>query len=267
MDKFKRVVNFLKDKRIVIGICIIISSSFLVTCFGIYRLYFDRADNLETPEIIQEESIVEVAVNNEEINKEDIITYSVEIKGEVVKPGVYALDSDKRVIDVVNKAKGFTKNADSSVINLSKKIQDEMVIIVYSKKQVDNFVKTKEKEEIKQEICKQEYKIENDACLGKEDIINNKNQNTNSNTNANANINDETNIDDSKNIGNNSTKIPLNTATLEQLMTLNGIGESKARSIIDYRINKGKFNTIEDIMKVSGIGEALFEKIKDNITV
>ena len=61
--------------------------------------------------------------------------------------------------------------------------------------------------------------------------------------------------------------VNLNTSTKEELMTLPGIGESKANSIIDYRENIGKFTCIEDIMKISGIKEAAFAKIKDNIKV
>ena len=50
-------------------------------------------------------------------------------------------------------------------------------------------------------------------------------------------------------------------------MTLPGIGESKANSIITYREQNGNFKTIEDITKVSGIGESMYEKIKDHITI
>ena len=50
-------------------------------------------------------------------------------------------------------------------------------------------------------------------------------------------------------------------------MSINGIGEAKAKAIIDYREKNGNFNTIEDIRNVSGIGDALFEKIKAYITV
>ena len=57
-----------------------------------------------------------------------------------------------------------------------------------------------------------------------------------------------------------------NNATKEELMTLTGVGESKAIAIIEYR-SKNKFNTIEDIMNVSGIGESAFAKIKEYITV
>lgn len=62
-------------------------------------------------------------------------------------------------------------------------------------------------------------------------------------------------------------KININTATKEKLMTLRGIGESKAEDIIGYRNANGKFNAIEDIMKVSGIKEAAYNKIKDYICV
>ena len=59
----------------------------------------------------------------------------------------------------------------------------------------------------------------------------------------------------------------LNTATAEQLMDLPGIGEAKATAILSYRAKIGQFTDIEEIMNVSGIGEAMFEKIKDKITV
>ncbi|WP_333646003.1 helix-hairpin-helix domain-containing protein [Lacrimispora sp.] len=63
------------------------------------------------------------------------------------------------------------------------------------------------------------------------------------------------------------SKINLNTATKEQLMTLRGVGEAKAADIIKYRESHGGFQKIEDIMKISGIKEAAFQKIKDDITV
>lgn len=61
--------------------------------------------------------------------------------------------------------------------------------------------------------------------------------------------------------------ININTATKESLMTLPGIGESRAESIIAYREQNGYFSSVEDIMKVSGIKEAAFEKIKDYICI
>ena len=64
----------------------------------------------------------------------------------------------------------------------------------------------------------------------------------------------------------NNKLININQASIEDLKTLNGIGESKAKSIIEYR-EQNTFTSIEDIMKVSGISESVFNKIKDDITV
>lgn len=63
------------------------------------------------------------------------------------------------------------------------------------------------------------------------------------------------------------TKININTATLEQLMELPGIGETKANQIIDYRTEKGGFKSIDEIMNISGIKQSSYDKIKDMIEV
>ncbi|MFN3691441.1 MAG: ComEA family DNA-binding protein [Fervidobacterium sp.] len=63
-----------------------------------------------------------------------------------------------------------------------------------------------------------------------------------------------------------SSIVDLNTASIEELQTLPGIGPSKAKAIVEYR-EKSNFSKPEDIMNVSGIGQKTFEKIKDRITV
>lgn len=62
-------------------------------------------------------------------------------------------------------------------------------------------------------------------------------------------------------------KVNLNTASKEELMTLTGIGESKADSIVAYREENGGFQSTEELMQISGIKEGVYNKIKDNITV
>lgn len=64
-----------------------------------------------------------------------------------------------------------------------------------------------------------------------------------------------------------SGKININTAGKEELMTLTGIGEAKAQSILDYREEHGRFGSIEDLMQIEGIKEGVFNKIKEDITI
>ena len=64
-----------------------------------------------------------------------------------------------------------------------------------------------------------------------------------------------------------STKVNINTASAEELMTLSGIGPTKAQAIVDYRTNNGAFATVDDLINVSGIGEKTLAKIRDEITV
>ena len=184
--------------------------------------------------------------DNEENKKEEENSQPkeimVDVKGEVNTPGIYKLTEENRVIDAINMAGGVTKNGDTSVLNLSKKLTDEMVIIVYSYYEVKNFEKIKQKESIVQNECVSGVNgITNDACIS---------------SNDNGNVSTNT-----------SKKVSINTATLEELMTLEGVGESKAKAIIEYRESNGLFKALEDIKNVSGIGDSLFDKIKENITL
>ena len=63
------------------------------------------------------------------------------------------------------------------------------------------------------------------------------------------------------------TRIDLNTATLDELCTLKGIGPVKAQAILDYREQYGGFVCIEEIMEVKGIGEKTFNKIKEYLYI
>ena len=181
----------------------------------------------------EDDEIVVDSFNDFSIEKEEIY---VDIKGAIQKPGVYSVKENSRVKDVIEKAGGLTKYADTSVLNLSKQVQDEMVIIIYTESEILEMKKgtTSIKFIEKECICP---KLENDACI--EDVITNKEDN-------------------------NISKISLNSATKEQLMTLPGIGSSKADAIIKYRETNG-FQTIEDLLNVKGIGKSTFEKLKEFI--
>ena len=217
-------------KQIMIGI---IGTIILIGIIS-SSIYILSKKEIDKKDVVKEDKVLEKNNNNKTENIKEKI--KVDIKGQINNPGIYELSNESRVIDVINLAGGLTEEADTSVINLSKKIKDEMVIIIYSKDQVQDFEKTKEIENQVQDKCakSEEYYINNDACIKTESII--------------------------------MGKININTATKEELMTLQGIGESKANDIIKHRDTNGKFNSIEDIKKVTGIGENIFASIKENIT-
>ncbi|MCI6713324.1 MAG: helix-hairpin-helix domain-containing protein [Clostridium sp.] len=203
----------------------------------IFYIVFVKVNLKSKEKNLVDNQVVINEVEKVEVDLKDDLVY-VDIKGAVKKPGVYKINSDKKIIDVITIAGGLMENANTDNINLSKKVTDEMVIIIYTDEEVknSNIVDTVIKVIDKECVCPN---IQNDGCI-------------------NTEINDS--------ITNVNKTININTATLEELMSINGLGEAKAKAIIKYREEKGYFKIIDDLLNVSGIGEALFEKIKEYIT-
>lgn len=223
-----------KERSILKKLFLILCGISIILGGVIFILYKnDRNSKEEVVEIFteeekEEEIVLEDLDDVKEESKHNKIY--VDIKGMVAAPGVYVVDDTYRVNDVINLAGGLIEGADTSTINLAKIVYDEMTIIIYSNEEI--------REKYKEEVCVCDCSyIVNDACI-----------NSDNNTNENELVN-------------------INTAGTEELMNISGIGESKAKEIINYREVNGNFNSIEDIMNVPGIGESLFEKIKVYITV
>lgn len=216
MKYFIEMRDFLYYRRK--GIILLVGSSILF--FILFFLFLNQKNNVEylngNNEVKQfVENMNDNIINEENLNS--INKFVVDIKGEVIKPGIYEVDEGLRVGDVIALAGGLSSEADTSNINLSKKITDEMVIVVSKKEEIGNMV------------------LEGNGGLSL------------------------------TNFSNSDGKISINSASLEELITIKGIGEVKARAIIDYRNENGEFKSIEDILKVSGIGTSTFAKIKDFI--
>lgn len=225
-----------KNIKIITSILIVI----LIICLIGLKIYLNN--NIQE-EIVEDKK----EVDNVDLLKEEVVIDEdvkkivfVDIKGEIVNPGVYEIESNKKVIDVINLAGGLTDRADTSLINLAKQVANEMVVIIYSKEEVELAKKEEPIVKIieKECICPE---VKNDACLDK--------------------------VKDDKIEGIGSKIVNLNKASLEELLTLDGIGESKAKAIISYREEHNGFSKIEELLEVNGIGESLYEKVKENITV
>lgn len=151
----------------------------------------------------------------------------VYICGAVMRPGVYELPSEGRVVDAIRAAGGLAADADATQVNQAEKLTDGEQITVLTKEEAANLPAGQNTQNAGPDT-------RNGAAAGQADT---------------------------------APKVNINTATREELMTLKGIGESRADDIIAYRESNGAFGRVEDIMKVSGIKNSLFNKIKDRITV
>lgn len=172
-----------------------------------------------------------IKVTSNDDNKKSSEFIYVDVKGSVETPGVYKLNSDSRVVDAIEASGGITEDANTRFINLSKLLNDGDVVVVYSNTEIENAKKDNIIYIDTPCVCEE---VKNDACY-KEDS--------------------------------SSGKVNINTANIDELKSLDGIGDAKANAIIKYRTENGNFKSIEDINNVSGISESLYSKIKENITV
>ena len=169
-------------------------------------------------------------------SSEETKTLVVHICGAVSAPGVYELPAGSRIIDAVEAGGGFLPEADEACCNLAEEIVDGCQIYIMTKT----------------ESCA-------DGQTEKKAGIQTSPDSNMQTTDRNVRSNSATALENGL--------VNLNTADVAALMTLPGIGESRAKAIISYREQHGAFAQIEDIMKISGIKQAAFSKIKDKITV
>lgn len=220
-----------RRKEVIIGLVFL-----LVLGFGGFY-YFSNKKSVDELSVVSDD----VDASKEETKNIETNKIFVDVKGAVKKPGVYELNDGDKVVDAINKAEGLTKSAVTTNINLAKKITNEMVVYVFTKKELS---KSEEGKTVVSEVPCVCETVEVNNCI-KEDNSSATNDNQSS----------------------EFKKVNINTASAEELVTIKGLGESKANAIISYRNTNGNFKSIEDIKNVSGIGDALFNKIKELITV
>lgn len=228
MEFFNCLKNKIKESYVIIIILFIV---FIINDLFLF-LIISKGENVT----LTESSKVDLKTDHIDGASKKI---KVDIKGYVKRPNVYDIDEGSNVLDLINLAGGLKKGASTDNINLSKKLQDEMVVIISKKTDL----KKNSGNSLNLDVPQNDARIQNDNVVG--------------------NISAE---NEGVSASNGSALVNINSATIEELLLLPGIGESKAKAIIEYR-NTSLFNSIDDIKNISGIGDSLFEKIKDKIIV
>ena len=150
----------------------------LVGGFFLYKVYAKELNYSKEIEKKTEKTVLKT--DKKEENKEDKKQedYVVDIKGEVINPGIYSASKNDRVIDIIKKAGGLTRKADTYYLNLSQKVTDQMLIRVSSKYEVNltRELELKEKErklevKNKKEDAKEIKKVSINTA-SKEELIN-----------------------------------------------------------------------------------------------
>ncbi len=242
--------NSKKLMIIIIIVLIIILSSLSFFFLKKYQNKKENTSSLVASKDFDEIAEEEDSKESEKSSKEDDepAKIKVDIKGEVNSPGVYEIAKETIVNELINMAGGLTANATTKNINLSRKLSDEMVVIIYSQKELENL----KQDEISEDCLNSDVDIT--PCYEKKKSIVVPSGEASSSSSASAKKD-------------NTSLVSLNSASKEELMTLSGIGEAKAEKIIAYREANGGFKNVEEIMEVSGIGDAIFAKIKDRLTL
>ena len=203
----------------------------------VMEIISEEADKEENADDSIEEASDALAGNTEKtenIETNDSQSFVVYVSGYVNNPGVYELSAGSRVIDAIDAAGGYSKEAYDNYLNLASLIADGQMIYVPSEEEVES------------------GSIERGVASGADG----------------SGVGGVTGGNGGGNGGNSSGSgalVNINQASREELMTLPGIGESKADKIIAYREENGRFSTPEGIMEISGIKDGLYNKIKDKI--
>lgn len=253
MEKLK---VFISNKKVIISVIALLLLS-LVSFIVISNITASKG------KITVDTKVEEKLVSSEEQKVQEYIL--VDIKGEVKTPGVYKLPVNSRVIDAIEASGGLTKKAVTTYINLSKTLKDENVIIINKKSELKKIEEKKNIEEIKindnsSVSVKTSDVITNDVDKVKEEPT------TETITKPHEEAASPAN-ESSRKLKKETTSVNINESSIEELTTISGIGESKAKAIIEYRTTNGPFKSIEEIKNVSGIGDKLYDKIKAYITI
>lgn len=181
----------------------------------------------------QSVNLADISAGKGEENQHDDGMVAVYVTGEVARPGVVYVVQDGRVGEAINQCGGFLPTADSAQVNMAATVKDGMEIRVRAKNISSGTVA----------------------------------ENASKPSSGGASVSKKSTGNTEVRENNNSDMVNINTADVEELRKLKGIGPAMAQRIIDYREANGAFQSPEDLQQVKGIGKAKYAKLKDQIAI
>lgn len=238
---------FEKHKKSITAAVTIVSIIAALLFFAGNGKIFSHRDGGKKDGITRDFSTVETVKTNETVSsadkapekrkekKTDGFVLTVDISGAVKNPGVYSLQEDARMEDVISAAGGLTAEADIDAINRASAVKDGQKLYIPAVG----------------EAGKSAFLLPNGSYLHADE--------------STGGV-QETQRDDSY-ARSEDGRLNLNFATQEELMSLNGIGEALSERIITYRKKNGGFTSPEELKNVKGIGEKLYAALQNDICV
>lgn len=202
----------------------------------------------------------------------------VHVCGAVRTPGVYELPEGSRIYQAVETAGGFEENADQEWCNQAQELHDGDSLKIYTRKETKAL--RKQGKTPSSDCFGITASVSSDRILagtlaaGAQVSSTGKIVSNGGNTDPDGDISLNSGSTDSAGTvslngasADQAGKIDLNSADADQLMTIPGIGQTRAQDILSYRRTHGRFESTEELMQISGIGTGLYEKIKEYVTV
>ena len=241
-----------KYKKILIIVALII-----LNFVGLRQIFL--AKSKENGEIISWEN----ENDNTDSLKSEVKKIKVDIKGAVVRPGVYEMLETDTLNNLILASGGFNEDAYTANLGLSSLLKDT-IKEYQSNSNNDSSISKSDKPANSSSASTTKPKT-NYSITSK--VPSEKEAPNNDNTKETIKTDETPTKEENNEEAIETLVVNINTASITELVKLNGIGEAKAAAIINYRDNNGLFKNIEEIMNVKGIGPSIYAKIKEYITI
>lgn len=176
----------------------------------------------------------------------------VYVCGEVAEPGVYVLEYGDRIYEAVEMAGGMTADAGTCAVNLAQSVYDGLMVYIPDREEAAEMAGS--------------MTLAGDGVVSAGGSLNPAGGSLNPAGGSGAKAGGGSAEGTASESGEDG-RLNLNTASLAELMTLSGIGQTKAQAVVNYRDAHGGFSSVEEIMNVDGIKEGLYNRIRDQIKV